>query len=75
MTDLLERAIDKLRQLPTRDQDALANALLSIVGEDVGVVALDDETRSAVQQGLAEAEKGEFVPEEVIKDADKRRGL
>ena len=75
MTDLLERAIDKVRQLPTQDQDALANALLSIAGEEVGIVTLDDETRSTVQQGLAEAERGEFVSDDVVKDADKRRGL
>jgi hypothetical protein len=75
MTKLLERAIDKIRELPTQDQDALANALLSIAGEDATIVAIDAETRPAVEQGLAEAEKGEFVPDDVVKSADKRRGL
>jgi hypothetical protein len=75
MTKLLEKAIDKLRSLPPQDQDALANALLTIAGEDVGVVALDDDTRQAVQHGLAEAQKSEFVADEVVARADKRRGI
>jgi predicted transcriptional regulator len=75
MTKLLERAIDKIRSLPAQDQNALANALLTIAGENVGFVELDDDTREAVRQGLAEAQRGEFVPDEVVAKADKRRGI
>ena len=75
MTKLLERAIEKVRELPAQDQDALANALLSITGEETAVVHLDDETRAAVEEGLAQAERGEFVPDEVVAEADKRRGI
>ena len=72
MTKLLERAIEKVRELPARDQDALANALLSITGEETAVVHLDDETRAAIEEGLAQAERGEFVPDEIVAEADKR---
>ena len=75
MTKLLERAIEKIRELPAQDQDALANALLSIAGEETAVVHLDDETRAAVEEGLAQAERGDFVPDEVVTEADKRRGI
>ncbi len=75
MTKLLERAFQKVRELPDQDQDALAKALLSITGEDTAVVHLDDETRAAVDEGLAQAERGEFVPDEIIAEADKRRGI
>jgi hypothetical protein len=75
MTKLLERAIEKVRELPAADQDALASALLSITGEETAVVTLDDETRAAIQEGLAQAERGEFVPDEVVAEADKRRIL
>jgi predicted transcriptional regulator len=75
MTKLLERAFQKIRELPDQDQDALANALLSIAGEDTAVVHLDDETRAAVEEGLAQAERGEFVPDDVVAEADKRRGI
>jgi hypothetical protein len=70
-----ERAIEKVRQLPPQDQDALTNALLSITGEEIAVVRPDDETRAAVDEGLAQAERGEFVPEDVVAEADKRRGI
>jgi predicted transcriptional regulator len=75
MTKLLERAIQKVRELSDQDQDALANALLSMTGEETAVVHLDDETRVAVEEGLAQAERGEFVPDEVVAAADKRRGI
>jgi predicted transcriptional regulator len=75
MTKLLERAIEKVRQLSDQDQDALASALLSITGEQMAVVTLDDETRAAVEEGLAQAARGEFVPDDVVAAADKRRGI
>jgi predicted transcriptional regulator len=75
MTKLLERAIEKVRDLPAEDQNALASAILSITGEDMAVVHLDAETRAAVEEGLAQAERGEFVPDEVLAEADKRRGI
>ncbi len=75
MTKLLERAFQKVRELPDQDQDALARALLSITGEDTAIVHLDDETRAAVEEGLAQAERGEFVPDDVVAEADKRRGI
>jgi hypothetical protein len=75
MTKLLERAIEKVRDLPADDQDALASAILSITGEDMAVVHLDAETRAAVEEGLGQVERGEFVPDEVLAEADKRRGI
>jgi predicted transcriptional regulator len=75
MTKLLERAIEKMRELPAKDQDALANALLSITGEQTAVVTLDDETHAAIEEGLAQAERGEFVSDEVVAEADKRHGI
>jgi predicted transcriptional regulator len=74
MTKLLERAIAKVRELPAEDQDTVAVAVLSMTGEDMPVVSLDDETRGAVLEGLAQAERGEFVPDEVVAEADERHG-
>jgi predicted transcriptional regulator len=75
MTKLLERAIEKVRQLSLEDQDALASAILSITGEDVAVIHLDAETLAAVEEGLAQAKRGEFVVDEVVAEADKRRSI
>lgn len=75
MTKLLEKAIAKVRELPAEDQDTFAVALLSMAGEDTPIVHLDDETRAAVREGLAQAERGEFVADEVVAEADKRHGI
>jgi predicted transcriptional regulator len=75
MTKLLERAIERMRELPAQDQDALANALLSLAGEPTPLVALDDDTRAAIAEGLAQARRGDFVSDEEVRNAEKRRGL
>ena len=75
MTKLLERAIEKIRELPAEDQDALAAALLSLAGETTEVVQLDDDTRAAVEEGLAQARRGEFASDEEVAKSDARCGL
>ena len=75
MTKLLEEAIAKVRELPAEDQDALAVALLSLAGETPVVPHLDNDTRAAVQEGLAQARRGEFASDDDVAKADVRRGL
>jgi predicted transcriptional regulator len=75
MTKLLDQAIARVRQLPDDDQDTLAIALLSMAEAGAGVPALDDETRAAIRDGLEQARRGEFVPEEEIEALWKRHGL
>jgi predicted transcriptional regulator len=74
MTKLFERAIEKVRGLSAEDQDAVAVAVLSMA-EETPVVALDDETRAAIREGLEQARRGEFVPDEEIEALWKRHGL
>jgi predicted transcriptional regulator len=75
MTKLLEQAIARVRELPEDDQDALANALLFLTGESGPVIHLDEVTRAAVEEGLAQARRGDFVSDEDVAKADARRGL
>jgi predicted transcriptional regulator len=75
MTKLLEKAIDKVRELPEDEQEAVAAVMLQMAGGDAPVVKLDDETRAAIREGLAQAERGEFVPDEVVARSNKRHGL
>jgi predicted transcriptional regulator len=76
MTRLLERAIARVRELPENDQDALAALVLAIAdGSDASAVPLDEATRRAIHEGLAQAERGEFVPDDVVAEADKRHGI
>jgi hypothetical protein len=73
MTKLLEKAIEKVRELPAADQDAVAVAVLSMTEETP--VALDDEARMAIREGLEQARRGEFVSDEQIDALWKRHGL
>jgi predicted transcriptional regulator len=75
MINLLEEAITKVRELPDEDQEAVAAVMLSMAGADAPVVRLDDATRAAIRRGIAQAERGEFVPDEVIAEADRRHGI
>jgi predicted transcriptional regulator len=58
-----------VRELPDTDQDLAADLLLSMLAEPM---ALDDEARSAIQEGLDQARRGEFVPDEEIQALWKR---
>ncbi len=75
MTKLLEKAIAKVRELPEDEQDALAAALLAMTGEETPAIRLDEVTRAAVREGLAQAERGEFVADEIVAEADKHHDV
>ena len=75
MSKLLDQAIAKALTLPEEEQDALGAVLLSMTEGDGGLVQLDDETRAAIREGLEQARRGEFVPDEEIEALWKRVGL
>jgi predicted transcriptional regulator len=62
MTKLLEQAIAKVRELPEDEQDTLAAVMLA-------------KAEDAIREGLAQAERGEFVPDDVVAKANKRHGV
>lgn len=75
MTKLLEQAIAKVRQLPAEEQDSLALALLSMASDGTAVAPLDEPARAAIREGLEQARRGEFVPDEEISALWSRHGL
>ena len=75
MTRLFEEAIKKVRELPEADQDEAADILLSIAAKRLGTVPLDDNTRAAIREGIAQARHGEFVSDEDMAAFFKRHGL
>jgi predicted transcriptional regulator len=75
MTKLLEQAIAKARQLSDEEQDALALTILALAEADASIVPIDDETRAAILEGLEQARRGEFVPDEAIAALGKRHDL
>jgi hypothetical protein len=58
MTTLLEKAIAKLKELPTERQDAAAQLVLSVVGQDPAAVQLN-----AAQVAEIEARLGDSSPQ------------
>jgi predicted transcriptional regulator len=75
MTKLLEQAIARVRELPEEEQDAIAVALFSMADADASSFPIDEEARAAILEGLAQAERGEFVPDEEIEALWKRHGV
>ena len=61
MTKLLDLAITEVRKLPAADQDEAAEMLLWAIETRAGAVPLDDETAAAIDEGLAQARRGEFA--------------
>jgi hypothetical protein len=76
MTKILEQAIAKARTLSDEDQDALGAVWLSLAEEwPIHPDDLDDETLAAISEGIEQAKRGEFVPDEEIQALWKRYGL
>jgi len=74
MTKLLEQAIEQIRELSAEDQDRAASLLQEFLREKVEPIELDAETRAAVQEGLARADRGEFVSDEEMDEFFRRHG-
>lgn len=68
LKDVLERAA----AWPRQDQDELAEYAREIEARRTGIYILSDEERVAIAKGLAEANRGEFVSDEVVAVAGKR---
>ena len=74
MTKLLDQAISKARDLSSDEQDALATIMLSVAEGDAFIPELDEESRVAIREGVAQARRGEFVPDDEIEALWKRYG-
>jgi hypothetical protein len=75
MTKLLDQAIATIRELSEEDQDAIALAVLSLAAADASTFPIDPNTRAAIREGLAQSERGEFVPDDVVAESDRRHGI
>ena len=63
------------RKLPPKEQDEAAEMLLWAIETRSGSIPLDEETIAAIEEGLAQARRGEFATDEEIADLWKRHGL
>ena len=73
MNKILKEVIEHAETWLQEDQEELAEYAREIEARRTGVYTMSDDERAAVRKGLAEADRGEFVPDEVIAEADKRR--
>jgi predicted transcriptional regulator len=74
MTKILELAIEKARSLPP--EEVIGAVLLALTEEEwTRIGELDAETRAAIREGLEQAERGEFVPDDEIEALWVRLGL
>jgi predicted transcriptional regulator len=72
MTKMLEQAIEKVRELPEADQDVAADILFALAAKRSD---LDEETIAAINEGLAQIERGEVVSEEEMAEFFRQRGV
>jgi hypothetical protein len=72
MIKTLKDAVRLAETWPEEDQKELAEYAREIEARRTGVYTMSDEESAAVRKGLAEADRGEFVPDEVVAEADKR---
>lgn len=72
MNRILQEVIEHAATWPQEDQEELAEYAREIEARRTGIYTMSDDERVAVRRGLAEADRGEFVPDEQIAEADKR---
>jgi hypothetical protein len=69
MTELLEKALEAVRQLPPDTQDQIALAMLRLSGNEDAPEEVDAAHLSAVLEGLAQARHGLFASDSDIEAA------
>jgi len=75
MSPTTKRLLEQVESWPEEDQEELAEYAREIEARRTGVYTMSDDERAAVRRGLAQADRGEFVSDEAVSEADKRYGL
>lgn len=75
MTPTTKTLLEKVSSWPERDQEELAEYAREIEARRAGVYVLSNEEWADLQEGIAQADRGEFAPDEVVAKADKRHGV
>ncbi|GJE78851.1 hypothetical protein CJNNKLLH_0176 [Methylorubrum thiocyanatum] len=75
MTELLDRAVARVRALPPETQDEYARVLMSLADDAAEPVVLSQEERAAIAVSKAAAERGEFASDEEVRAVWAKHGL
>jgi hypothetical protein len=71
MTKTLRDLLAHAETWPREDQDELAEYAREIEARRSGLYRMSDDERAAVSQGMAEADQGKFVADDVVAKADR----
>jgi hypothetical protein len=71
----INAVLEGVRSWPLEDQEELAELAREIEARRTGVYVMTDEERGAIRQGLDEAKRGEFVPDDEMNAFWKRCGV
>ena len=66
MNKIAETILDRIADWPKEAQEELMQSIIDIEAKHLGVYRLSDDERAAVREGLAQAERGEFVADDVV---------
>jgi predicted transcriptional regulator len=66
MNKIVETILDRIADWPEEAQVELIQSMVDIEKKHLGVYRLSDDERAAVREGLAQADRGEFVPDDVV---------
>ncbi len=72
MTKLLDRALEAARRLPPTDQDEIAQAMLTWMGDESEPEEIDPADVPGVLEGLAQAKRREFASDEEVEAVFRR---
>jgi predicted transcriptional regulator len=72
MSRILKEVIEHAEAWPLEDRRNSPKYAREIEARRTGIYTMSDDERAAVRLGLAEADRGEFVPDEVLAESDKR---
>jgi hypothetical protein len=75
MTPTARKLLEQMESWPQEDQEELAEYAREIEARRTGLYVVTDEERSAIRQGLAQLESGEWVSEEEMQSFWKRCGV
>jgi predicted transcriptional regulator len=75
MTHTTKEILNRVPTWPPEDQEELAEVAREIEARRSGLYVLDEEEETAIREGLAELDRGEWVTEDQMKSFWKRCGV
>jgi hypothetical protein len=66
MNKIVETLLERVADWPEEAQAELVQSIVDIETKHLGVYKLSAEERAAIREAKAQAERGEFVPDEVV---------